>query len=242
MANKKRNIQQVRTGVVSAIHSVKNTSMLSKVMTIICFDSNHATTAMGYLDKPFDRQQTGVVLVVSLIMLLLLTLIGLSGMQSTILEERMAGNMRDRNMAFQAAEAALQDGEIHIISGSISGFTGFSNDCGAATSNTTDNGLCHGGSAGYNPPVWENPNVWNATRSVEYGAVTGARKIGDTNGDGVIDVTPALSAQPRYIIEAVTGTPSHVCDGTRFCYRVTARAQGMNPNTVVVLQTIYRPS
>jgi type IV pilus assembly protein PilX len=56
-------------------------------------------------------KQAGVVLIVSLFMLLLLSLIGLSGMQSTALEEKMASNSRDQNIAFQAAEAALRAGE-----------------------------------------------------------------------------------------------------------------------------------
>jgi type IV pilus assembly protein PilX len=59
----------------------------------------------------FHKNQSGVVLVVSLIILLLLTLIGLTGMQTTGLEEKMASNMRDKNLAFQAAEATLKVGE-----------------------------------------------------------------------------------------------------------------------------------
>ena len=64
-----------------------------------------------------SKKQAGVVLVVSLIMLMLLTLIGVSGMQSTGIEEKMAGNMRDRNLAFQAAEAALRHAEQFIEDG-----------------------------------------------------------------------------------------------------------------------------
>lgn len=60
------------------------------------------------------RQQGGVVLVVSLIILLVMTLIGVSSMQNTTLEERMAGNMRDQNLAFQSAEAALIAGETYL--------------------------------------------------------------------------------------------------------------------------------
>ncbi len=59
-------------------------------------------------------KQTGVVLMVSLIMLLLLTLIGVTGTQVTSLEEKMASNNRDQNLAFQAAEAALRAGEAQI--------------------------------------------------------------------------------------------------------------------------------
>jgi type IV pilus assembly protein PilX len=57
------------------------------------------------------KRQSGVVLPVSMIMLLLLTLIGITGSQVTGLEEKMAGNSRDSNLAFQAAEAALRAGE-----------------------------------------------------------------------------------------------------------------------------------
>lgn len=56
-------------------------------------------------------QQRGAVLLVSLIMLLLLTIIGTAAMRDTNLQERMAGNMRDHHLAFQAAEAALRFAE-----------------------------------------------------------------------------------------------------------------------------------
>jgi len=57
------------------------------------------------------QQQRGAILIISLIMLLVLTVIGVTGMRTTMLEEKMAGNLRDKNLAFQAAEAALRDGE-----------------------------------------------------------------------------------------------------------------------------------
>lgn len=55
--------------------------------------------------------QRGAVLIVGLIMLLLITMIGVTAMQVTTQQERMAGNLRDRNIAFQAAEMALRAGE-----------------------------------------------------------------------------------------------------------------------------------
>lgn len=60
------------------------------------------------------NKQQGAVLAVALIFLLVLTLLGVSSMKSTLLEEKMAGNMRDQSLAFQAAEAALRDGEAFI--------------------------------------------------------------------------------------------------------------------------------
>ena len=61
------------------------------------------------------KKQSGVILVVSLVMLLLLTLIGMTGAQVTSLEEKMAGNVRDKNVAFQAAEATLLAAERFIL-------------------------------------------------------------------------------------------------------------------------------
>jgi len=57
------------------------------------------------------RSQAGAVLIVSLVLLLVLTILGIAGVQNTTMEERMAGNYRDRFSAFQAAEAALRFGE-----------------------------------------------------------------------------------------------------------------------------------
>jgi type IV pilus assembly protein PilX len=58
----------------------------------------------------YDTQR-GMALLVSLVFLLLLTLIGLSSMQSATLQEKMAGSVALRNLSFQSAEAALRVGE-----------------------------------------------------------------------------------------------------------------------------------
>lgn len=60
--------------------------------------------------------QKGVALVISLILLLLMMVIGLSAMRSGILEQQMAANERDSELAFQASETALRDAENWIMS------------------------------------------------------------------------------------------------------------------------------
>lgn len=52
--------------------------------------------------------QRGVTLIVAMIFLAILALLGVTVAQTTQLEERMAGNTRDRDLAFQATEAALK--------------------------------------------------------------------------------------------------------------------------------------
>lgn len=62
-------------------------------------------------DRKFPSQQRGTVLVVSLLLLLVMTALGLTASQATRLQERMAGNARDLDIAFQAGEAGLSGAE-----------------------------------------------------------------------------------------------------------------------------------
>ncbi len=60
--------------------------------------------------------QRGFSLIVALMMLIVIIILGISASQMAVNEERGARNYRDRQLAFQAAEAALQDGEAEILS------------------------------------------------------------------------------------------------------------------------------
>ncbi len=66
----------------------------------------------GFSSTAFrSGSQRGMALLVSLVFLLLLTLLGISSMQSATLQEKMAGSVTFRNALFQSAEAALRLGE-----------------------------------------------------------------------------------------------------------------------------------
>ena len=67
---------------------------------------------LGYVGQ--QKRQSGVALFISLVLLLILTVLGLSSVQTTSLQERMARNARDTNLAFQAAESAVKDAEALI--------------------------------------------------------------------------------------------------------------------------------
>lgn len=60
---------------------------------------------MKSLNAPY--KECGVVLAVSLILLLLLTILAITASTSSSLQERMAGNAQESNIAFQASESAL---------------------------------------------------------------------------------------------------------------------------------------
>ncbi|RKZ86851.1 MAG: pilus assembly protein PilZ [Gammaproteobacteria bacterium] len=58
-----------------------------------------------------NQYEQGAVLITSLIFLLVLTLMATTSIKITILEETMSANIKDKNLAFQAAESALRSGE-----------------------------------------------------------------------------------------------------------------------------------
>ncbi len=66
------------------------------------FSKNYPTAA---------KRQGGVVFVVSLIILLIMSMLAIGSTRTTVLEEKMAGNASDRNLAFQSAESAVREAE-----------------------------------------------------------------------------------------------------------------------------------
>lgn len=168
------------------------------------------------------ERQTGVVLVVSLVMLLLLTLIGVTGARVTGLDEKMAGNMRDRNLAFQAAESALKAGETATATTTISACPAASaNPVGFYQSRDAD---CDGSVE--TTPIWNSIN-WSSQSVLYSGALAD------------------ISTNPRYIVEDMglscisPTTPCPAADQRRN-FRITARASGGTADSVVMLQSIYQ--
>lgn len=168
--------------------------------------------------------QQGVVLVVSLILLLVLTILGIAAIQSTSLEERMAGNQRAHQLAFEAAEAALRQGEQALnglaslppFDGSVLGYYPNSTDA-------SGNPLTAGGD-------WQN---WNWTKSIAY---TGALGIGGNTG-----------ATASYYIEVFQYAPSagQSLDASApvagmQLYAITARGVSPDGKSVVILQSTYK--
>lgn len=77
------------------------------------------------MNDPFTPRlsERGAALFVGLIFLLVLTLLGLSATRTSLMQERMAGNFADANLAFQQAERTLRSVEQRLVS-HIEGGTG----------------------------------------------------------------------------------------------------------------------
>lgn len=175
---------------------------------------------MGTNLKP---KQGGAVLLIAMVILVLVSLLGLTAMKTARLQEKMSGGSADKSLAFQAAELALRDAELHITVG-LSSASAFTAEC-------TD-GLCIApvdGSQASDDIDWEEDDV------LSYGDGTGAS---DMSG---------VATQPKYIIEILPRMPappgeslSVKSKGT--AYRITALGYGRQPGTRVMLQTtFYKP-
>jgi type IV pilus assembly protein PilX len=179
----------------------------------------------------YRTYQTGGVLLVALVFLVALTLIGLTAMQGTTMEERMASNSRQVDVAFQAAEAALRDGEADLLNNSP---TGYNSSC--------NNGLCITSTTG--TPVWQSA-AWGTTGVRTYGQYTGNSPLAGANG------TTLLPQEPQYIIEQLpvvsppgndlSSPDSYGSQATIQYYRITAWGVGTDDSTISMVQSIYFP-
>lgn len=116
------------------------------------------------------RSESGAALITSLIFMSILTVLGMTTLGTSILESRMAGNSRDRVLAFQAAEMGLRDAELYIRdSGRIVNLTeigyGQSGTCAPGSGNCDDQtckyGVCYnGGSMNMHSDNWVTNPVW----------------------------------------------------------------------------------
>ena len=168
--------------------------------------------------------QAGVSLVIVLLFLLVMTVLGITAVRTSNLEEKMSGNERDRAIAFEAAEATLRDAE-RDISLNITSSSAFNPTC--------TNGLCR-------PPVAGVSLVdalnWTAAAPKLYGA-----------GSGVGAYPVVLANAPRYVIELFPDMPAPAGEtlnqravgsgGTPF--RITSTAWGRKQSTQVQLQVVY---
>ncbi|OGT19335.1 MAG: hypothetical protein A2V90_04305 [Gammaproteobacteria bacterium RBG_16_57_12] len=81
------------------------------------------------------RHQRGTALIMSLVILMILTILGVTAMGTATLEERMAGNTQELNKAFQAAESGLT--QVLDTAGSLDLNVATTNDFTYAASNSS---------------------------------------------------------------------------------------------------------
>lgn len=199
------------------------------------------------LSVPINQsRQSGVALVISLMLLVAVTLVGLASIRGTALQEQMAGNHYDREVAFQAAEAALALGAQEYRNDSSSWNKKIETDHPAELD-------CSNQTCSLNPRDDVPNNLWESlpNSSAGFEPLDSAnrpqylvQRMGDCSigqGDGFVNVTDMGNSGG--------GGSSYLQDqGT--CYRITARAydpklmsDGENINAEraqVILQATWR--
>ena len=162
-----------------------------------------------------SSKQKGAVLATSLIFLVILTVLAISGTKTSLLEEKMSANIKDKNLAFQAAETALRSGENWMNSES---FVPIQDDLRVYALNANN---------------VSNKNWWWPNNNDT-----------DEENNGIASNMPLVSKNPRYIIEEHNFirdslTLGHSVPSGQYVHRVTAYAVGGTDNTSSVLQSSF---
>jgi len=177
------------------------------------------------------RRQHGMSLLFALLILLVMSVSVVAAIQVSGLQERSAGNYRNRTIAFNSAESALRDAEAYLSSDTII-LPLFD---GSTAGHYARNGLPVTGltrlptlavSDGSSVDLWKDPAAiaFMRTSGIAYGSLTSVPGLSD------------VPSQPRYVIEMVNGS-----DRARMrTYRITAMAEGRD-SALVVLQSYYTP-
>ena len=182
----------------------------------------HSLSHSTFNDKHRASTQNGSVLLISLVILLILTIVGVSAMRNTTLEEKMAGNMRDKGLSFQAAEATLRAAEKYIEDNVVS-TQAFDADGSDGFYDKSD------------MRVWKTLS-WDDNDSIE-------------NSD--FDSAYNVAESPRFIVQHIASITSdenilnlgnygqNTGAGTVEVFLITARATGGSGGAPVLLQTTY---
>lgn len=165
------------------------------------------------------KKQTGATLIVSLLILLVMTLLGVTAMQTNILEEKMSGNSKDMSLSLQAAEAALREAEAYVET-IVSPAAAFD------------------GSTDWLYPDDTNVDVyadatWTTARSYQAGDITNVT----TRPKYIIELVGEIGDATTDI--NVTGYGESSGAGSVNSFRVTARGTGGSNDTVTLLQAYY---
>lgn len=164
------------------------------------------------------QEQSGISLVVVLILLVVMSMLGLAVMRSSAMQERMSANMYDRSLALQAAEMALEAAREYLDAGA--GGMNWEFDVPDATT-CANNSVCH----------W-NAHVTNDTVAWRAGPTLGA-------GDPNVPDTPT-----QYWIEYLGLNQAHMESGGVIpapgttamgpLFRITATSQAAGRATVTL--------
>ena len=204
------------------------------------------------------KRQRGAALIVSLIILGVMTLIGVSSMQRSGLELKMVSSAHDRSVAFEAVETALTAIELDLSTNPPPLMNHYS-DCsgGGCFNSECTSGLCFSGE--FYPSQERAQCYISDPETTVQNDFWSDKKLDVWNSNGkhsTVNVE-GLKTPVKYIIEFLCFTNVGAEMGTGFStqgatasrsenenykplYRITAMASGNASRATVVLQSTYR--
>jgi len=186
---------------------------------------------MRTIDSSFRQREGGIALLTALVLMLAVLMTGIASTRGALQGARAAAHERDRVLALQMADAALQDAERDIEGGAEPGsaranaIAGGSADaflagCGGGR---PYQGLC---AYAADPDQLAELLADDDGPAILFGSFTG---LSMPDGEGALPIEA-----PRYLIELMPAAP----DGQ--LYRITARGAGSMAGTHAALQAYYR--
>ncbi|MBC7414173.1 MAG: pilus assembly protein PilX [Herminiimonas sp.] len=171
-------------------------------------------------------RQQGIVLVTALLILIVLTVLAVSMFRNYGLQERIAGNMREKQRAFHAAQTALQYGEYWLAQGNGGSGTACSTLLDAnATTPTTQ--ICSNALSA--TQVASVPWKSNANADIGVNYAPPSLTVSTVGGTSSYAITPRFYISPLGLD----------LSGLREIYSVTAMGYGGNSTAVSVVQSVY---
>ena len=192
-----------------------------------------------------QRDQGGASLIMVMIVLTIVSILGLAGIQISLMSERGARNDRDQQIAWQSAEAALLDAEIDIFGPGTStrraiftpatNLLAFADGCGTSGNSIGLCSLVTSGRPSWLTTAFDFSATGSSAQSTAYGTYTGR-----TFAAGGVGAQPAQV--PRYVIEPIRDPADRDAGSTTpaYIYRVTAMGFGPRSDIQAVLQIIFR--
>jgi type IV pilus assembly protein PilX len=173
--------------------------------------------------KQSIRGQRGVVLVTSLLLLIVVTILAISMFRSFGLDEKIAGNVREKQRALNAAETAEQYAEYWLASGN----GGAAVTCTGMVTALVGQVCSSGALPNFVALPWQ---YSGANVGVTYApSAPAAMNITTTPGQGTYYYTPMFYI--TYL--GPTGT------GNGKIYQIDAAAYGGSPDTAAVVESTY---
>ena len=183
-----------------------------------------------------NAPQEGFVLIVGLVILGLLTMLALSSMRDTTMQEKMAGASRDSGLAFQAAESALRDAE-NCITGTATGctFDAVTNDAHF----TQDDAAFPEHNTLFDADTWEDYNPPGEPTDLE-GVPSKAKGDAADGVNYIIRQASTVSGDAGGAEIGLGGYGDSAATESQAIYEITARGAGASGAGQSVLRVYYR--